>query len=279
MTDDCASLWRFLCRPAAPSRGRRGQPGRCAVFLPPALGAWSRWCGGSRSAWLSVPPPAPPGGAPTPPLPAARRGSGVSAAVEWGGPAVARAVDVRHRGSGECLRSLVLGPLYVLADCAQCHIVFLGDLRVGQPAVEVVGHQLLNASPPEPHQEAALLEVRPWLGWPASSHRRLQRASSCHQRVTVSGVGLQDLRSSTVMPMKTNTDLSKPHQSVVSQMSLAAFFASVPGGHRVQPDESPTRDPVPHRSGSAANHLSNDVYVNTARGIGKGFDLQPCQNE
>ena len=70
---------------------------------------------------------------------------------------------------GECLRSLTLGLLDVLADCAQCHIVLLGDLLVGQPVVEVVGHQLLDASPPEPHQEAVLLEVRPWLGWPATS--------------------------------------------------------------------------------------------------------------
>lgn len=60
-----------------------------------------------------------------------------------------------------CLRSLALGLLDVLADCAQCHIVLLGDLRVGQTTVEVVGHQLLDASLPEPHQEAALLEVCP----------------------------------------------------------------------------------------------------------------------
>ena len=69
----------------------------------------------------------------------------------------------------EFLRSLALGLLDVLADCAQCHIVLLGDLRVGQPAVEVVGHQLLDASPPEPHQEAALLEVCPLLSLPAPS--------------------------------------------------------------------------------------------------------------
>ena len=86
-----------------------------------------------------------------------------------GVPAVARAVDVRHRGSGERLRSLALGLLDVLADCAQRHIVLRGDLRVGQPVVEVVGHQLLDASPPEPHQEAALLEVRPLLSLPAPS--------------------------------------------------------------------------------------------------------------
>lgn len=114
-----------------------------------------------------------------------------------------------------CLRSLALGLLDVLADCAQCHIVLLGDFRVSQSAVEVVGHQLLDASPPEPHQEAALLEVCPLLGRPASSHRRLQRASSRHQRVTVSGVSLQDLRSSTETPTKT-------HQSV-SQVGLATF--------------------------------------------------------
>lgn len=70
---------------------------------------------------------------------------------------------------GECLRSLALGLLDVLADCAQRHVILLGDLRVGQAAVEVVGHQLLDASPPEPHQEAALLEVRPRLGWPTPS--------------------------------------------------------------------------------------------------------------
>ena len=121
---------------------------------------------------------------------------------------------------GECLRSLALGLLDVLADCAQCYIVLLGDLRVGQPAVEVVGHQLLDASPPEPHQEAALLEVRPLLGRPASSHRRLQRASGRHQRVAVSGVGLQDLRSRTAIPTKT-------HQGVMSQVSLAAFSLPV----------------------------------------------------
>ena len=102
--------------------------------------------------------------------------------------------DVLAQRLRECLRSLALGLLDVLADCAQRHIVLLGDLRVGQPAVEVVGHQLLDASPAEPHQEAALLEVRPWLGWPASSHRRLQRASGRHQCVAVSGVSLQDLR-------------------------------------------------------------------------------------
>ena len=88
----------------------------------------------------------------------------------------------------------MLGLLDALADCAQCHVILLGDLRVGQATVEVVGHQLLDASLPEPHQEAALLEVRPRLSWPASSDRRLQRASGHHQCVAVSGVGLQDLR-------------------------------------------------------------------------------------
>ena len=68
------------------------------------------------------------------------------------------------------------------------------DLRVGQPAVEMVGHQLLDTSPPEPHQEDAPLEVCPRLSLPASSHRRFQRTSGRHQRVAVSRVGLQDLR-------------------------------------------------------------------------------------
>ena len=90
-----------------------------------------------------------------------------------GGLAVDRDVEVEPHVSGERLCLLPLGLLDVLADCAQRHIVLRGDLRVGQPVVEVVGHQLLDASPPEPHQEAALLEVRLWLGWPASSHRRL----------------------------------------------------------------------------------------------------------
>lgn len=72
----------------------------------------------------------------------------------------------------------MLGLLDALADCARRHTVLLGDLRVGQPAVEVVGHQLLDTSLPEPHQEAALLEVCPLLGLPAlasaaSSARRL----------------------------------------------------------------------------------------------------------
>lgn len=73
----------------------------------------------------------------------------------------------------EHLCSLALGLLDVLADCAQRHTVLLGDLRVGQPVVEVIGHQLLDASPPEPHQEAALLEVCPLLGLPATSQRSL----------------------------------------------------------------------------------------------------------
>lgn len=77
--------------------------------------------------------------------------------------------DVLARRLREHLCSLALGPLDVLADCAQCHIILPGDLRVGQPAVEVVGHHLLDASPPEPHQEAALLEVCPLLGLPAPS--------------------------------------------------------------------------------------------------------------
>ena len=119
-----------------------------------------------------------------------------------------------------CLRSLALGLLDVLADCAQCHIVLLGDLRVSQSAVEVVGHQLLDASPPEPHQEAALLEVCPLLGRPASSHRRLQCASSRHQRVTVSGVSLQDLRLHAAISTKT-------HQGFLSQVSVVAFSLPV----------------------------------------------------
>ena len=57
----------------------------------------------------------------------------------------------------EFLRSLALSLLDVLADCAWCHIVLLGDLRVSQATVEVVGHYLLDASPPESHQKAALL--------------------------------------------------------------------------------------------------------------------------
>ena len=85
-------------------------------------------------------------------------------------------VDLKRRVSRrlrEFLRSPALGLLDVLTDCAWCHIVLLGDLRVGQSVVEVVGHQLLDASLPEPHQEAVLLEVRPWLGWLASSARRV----------------------------------------------------------------------------------------------------------
>ena len=114
----------------------------------------------------------------------------------WNGEglAVGRDVGVGRCVSGKRLCPLALGLLDVLAGCAQCHIVLLGDLRVGQPSVEVVGHQLLDALPPEPHQEAALLEVRLWLGRPASSHCCLQRASGRHQRVAVSGVSLQDLR-------------------------------------------------------------------------------------
>ena len=80
-----------------------------------------------------------------------------------------RDVDVEAHVSGERFCSLTLGLLDVLADCAQCHIVLLGDLRVGQPVVEVIGHHLLDASPPEPHQEAALLEVCPLLSLPAPS--------------------------------------------------------------------------------------------------------------
>ena len=48
--------------------------------------------------------------------------------------------------------------LDVLADYAWCHIVLLGDLRVSQATVEVVGPQLLDASPPKSHQKAALLD-------------------------------------------------------------------------------------------------------------------------
>lgn len=84
-----------------------------------------------------------------------------------------RDVEVEPHVSGGRLFPLALGLLDVLADCAQCHIVLLGDLRVGQATVEVVGHQLLDTSPPEPHQEAALLEVCPLLGLPAPSQRSL----------------------------------------------------------------------------------------------------------
>ena len=69
----------------------------------------------------------------------------------------------------EFLCSLALGLLDVLADCAWRYIVLLGDLRVGQATVEVVDHQLLDTSPPEPHQEAALRDVCPLLGLSASS--------------------------------------------------------------------------------------------------------------
>ena len=81
-------------------------------------------------------------------------------------------VDLKRRVSRrlrEFLRSVALGLLDVLADCAWRYIVLLGDLRVGQATVEVVGHQLLDTSPPEPHQEAALREVCPLLGLSASS--------------------------------------------------------------------------------------------------------------
>ena len=39
--------------------------------------------------------------------------------------------------------------------------------------IEVLGHQLLYASPPEPRQEAALLEVYSLLSRPASNARRV----------------------------------------------------------------------------------------------------------
>ena len=70
-------------------------------------------------------------------------------------------VDLKRRVSRrlrEFLRSLVLSLLDVLADCAWCHIVLLCDLRVSQATVEVVGPQLLDASPPKSHQKAALLD-------------------------------------------------------------------------------------------------------------------------
>ena len=75
--------------------------------------------------------------------------------------AVHAVVDLKRRVSRrlrEFLRSLVLSLLDVLADCAWCHIVLLCDLRVSQATVEVVGHQLLDASPPKSHQKAALLD-------------------------------------------------------------------------------------------------------------------------
>lgn len=86
-----------------------------------------------------------------------------------GGLAVDRDVDVEPHVSGERFCLLALGLLDVLADCAQRHVILLGDLLVGHPVVEVIGHQLLDASPPEPHQEAALLEVCPLLSLPAPS--------------------------------------------------------------------------------------------------------------
>lgn len=58
----------------------------------------------------------------------------------------------------EFLRSLALSLLDVLAGCAWCHIVLLCDLRVSQATVEVVGPQLLDASPPKSHQKVALLD-------------------------------------------------------------------------------------------------------------------------
>ena len=70
-------------------------------------------------------------------------------------------VDLKRRVSRrlrEFLRSPALGLLDVLTDCAWCHIVLLGDLRVSQAAVEVVGHYLLDASLSESHQKAALLD-------------------------------------------------------------------------------------------------------------------------
>ena len=54
--------------------------------------------------------------------------------------------------------SLALGLLDVLANCAWCHIVLLGDLRVSQATVEVVSHYLVDASLSESHQKAALLD-------------------------------------------------------------------------------------------------------------------------
>ena len=58
----------------------------------------------------------------------------------------------------EFLRSLALSLLDALADCAWCHIVLLCDLRVSRATVEVLGPQLLDASPPKSHQKAALLD-------------------------------------------------------------------------------------------------------------------------
>ena len=109
-------------------------------------------------------------------------------------------VDLKRRVSRrlrEFLRSPELGLLDVLTDCAWCHIMLLGDLCVGQSVVEVVGHYLVDASLSESHQKAALLEVCPLLGLPASGQCSLQRASGRHPRITISGVSLQDLRSGT----------------------------------------------------------------------------------
>jgi len=75
--------------------------------------------------------------------------------------AVHTVVDLKRRVLRrlcEFFCSLALSLLDVLADCAWCHIVLLGDLRVSQATVEVVGHYLLDASPPESHQKAALLD-------------------------------------------------------------------------------------------------------------------------
>ena len=52
----------------------------------------------------------------------------------------------------------------------------------------------------------------------------------------------------------------------MSQVSLVAFsLMMLPVIAYVQPDDSPAREPVPHRSGAAVNHLSNDIYVNSER--------------
>ena len=157
--------------------------------------------------------------------------------------------DVLVRRLRERLRSLALGLLDVLAYCAQYRLVLLGNLRIGQPAVEVVGHQLLDTLPPEPHQEAALLEVYPLLGLPALSQCDLQRTSGRHQRVAVSGVGLQDLQTRCLQ--NPAPVLTPPSPLTTLLPSLVDSWMTVPlavtraaaayGQREPEPDLSPLR--------------------------------------